>query len=82
MKMDISEFCVKLEQLLEAPPGTIRAETQLSAIDEWDSMAVIGFIAMADADYGVVVSPQRLSTCNTVADLATLIAETAGAKTQ
>jgi acyl carrier protein len=71
--MNKKEFFEKLDELLELPAGTIQPDAALSDIVEWDSVAVISFIALADSDYGVTVPPQRIAECRTVDDLAALV---------
>jgi len=72
--MNKNEFFAKLDELLELPSGTTQPGTALSDIAEWDSVAVISFIALSDSDYGVAVSPMRIAACRTVDDLAALVA--------
>lgn len=38
-------------------------------------MAVVGFIAMADDRFGVIVDARRLANCATVQDLADLLGD-------
>jgi acyl carrier protein len=39
----------------------------------WDSLAAVSFIAAADETFGKALSPRRLATCRTIADLAALV---------
>jgi acyl carrier protein len=71
--MNKNEFFAKLDELLELPAGTIQTGTALSDIAEWDSVAVISFLALSDSDYSVTVPPQRIAECRTVDDLAALV---------
>ncbi len=73
--MDKSAFCRKLESLLELESGAIQPHTRLDSLEAWDSISVITFIAMADHDYGVSVPPKAIAECQTVEDLADLVAE-------
>ncbi len=41
-------FLRRMETLLEIAPNTLQGNTRLADISEWDSLAVLGFIAMAD----------------------------------
>ena len=72
--MDKAEFCRKLESILELEPGAIQPSTRLDGLEEWDSVSVITFIAMVDQDYGVSVPPKSITQCQTVEDLANLVA--------
>lgn len=66
-------FFEKLEDLLELDAGTVSSQTLLSELNGWDSMAAIGFIAMADEVAGVAVEPAALAACRSVDDLAALV---------
>ena len=72
--MDRSELYAALEGLLECDPGTIQGGESLDDLPGWDSMAVVGFIAMVDEKFGVIVPADRLVQCKTTADLADLTA--------
>lgn len=61
-----------LEQTLELDPNTLKGDEALADIN-WDSMAVVVFIAMADANYGSAVHVSKLQEAKTVADLFALV---------
>jgi len=71
--MDHSKCFAALEGLLELDPGTVKGEERLTDLPGWDSLAVVGFIAMVDETFGVVVPASRLMQCKTTADLAQLV---------
>ena len=73
--LNTADFYRKLEEVLDLAPGTLKGGEALSGLDAWDSMAVLGFIAVADENYGVTIPPKRISECRTVDDLAGLIRE-------
>ena len=73
--MDRSNFYSELEELLELPKGSVRGNQNLKQIPEWDSLAVIGFIALIDSKYGVILQGERIETCKTVDDLAYSVEE-------
>lgn len=75
MKVEQKRFIEDLELLLEAEHGSISMGDQLEGMSGWDSMAVMGFIAMVDGKYGKAVSPQVLLECVTVSDLYGMVAE-------
>ncbi|MEI6534075.1 MAG: phosphopantetheine-binding protein [Verrucomicrobiaceae bacterium] len=72
--MNTQEFLTNLETAIDAEAGSIAEDATLSSILEWDSLAVVGYIAMADAKYGKKVLPGRIKECKTVNDLMQLIA--------
>jgi acyl carrier protein len=69
--MSREEFLQSLDDLLEVPPGTLTGAEHLENLENWNSMAMIGFIALADKT-GVRVSPPQIAASTTVADLLTL----------
>lgn len=71
--MNTSKFYVELEELLELSGGTLHGGQALDKLPEWDSLAVISFIALADSTYGVMLQPKKINECKTVDDLARLI---------
>jgi acyl carrier protein len=73
--MDKNAFYLEVEDLLEIPRGGIQGGRALNSLSEWDSFAVISFIALADSTYSVLVAPERIAECRTVDDLTDLIEE-------
>jgi len=71
--MNTRDFYLKLDELLDLPPGTLRGGEALEDLEDWDSVAVISFIAMADTEYSVVLPPKEIAACKTVDDLAEMI---------
>jgi acyl carrier protein len=71
--MNDQEFIASIEELLEIDPGSISLATQLDSLQEWDSLAVVSFLAMADSKYGVRVTPTELHESNSIADLMKLV---------
>jgi acyl carrier protein len=71
--MSESEFYLKLDEVLDLAPGTLKGGEELEGLEGWDSVAVITFIAMADSEYGVVLPPKEIAACRTVNALADLI---------
>lgn len=61
--------------MLEVEPNSITTEEALVDIEEWNSLAVISFIAMIDELFGIAVLPQKISEAVTVKDLITLLGE-------
>ena len=67
-----ADFLREISAILQADPGSIALSDQLVTLSEWDSMAVVMFIAMADEHYGISVDAGPLSECQTIGDLARL----------
>jgi acyl carrier protein len=73
--LNLAEFYRNLEEVLDLQPGAVKAGDTLARLDAWDSVAVLGFIAMADEEYHAIIPPNRIPGCRTVDDLAGLIRE-------
>ncbi|HZH27279.1 MAG TPA: phosphopantetheine-binding protein [Azospirillaceae bacterium] len=71
--MTKTEFLAALDELLELDPGTLTGTEQLDDLDNWDSLAVVSFIALVDERLGLVVAGDALSKAKTVADLLALV---------
>ena len=72
-KMNEQEFIANMEELLETDPGSISLATQLESLSQWDSLAFVSFLAMADSKYGVRVTPTELRQSKSIADLMKLV---------
>jgi acyl carrier protein len=64
---------VDIEELLELDPGSLKHDTELASLSQWDSLAVVSFLALADSNYGVNVAPAQVRQCKSVGDLAALL---------
>ena len=73
--MKKSEFLLLLDELIEADLGTLKGSELLSDIERWDSLIVMGLIALVDEKFEVTLSPKRLAACQTVNDLIGLIGD-------
>ena len=71
----MKEFIEALEAMLEVAPGTLCPATPLNQMGGWDSMAAVGFLALADGKYGKAVAPAAIQQCVTVGDLAVLVGQ-------
>jgi acyl carrier protein len=72
MSINIRDINAALERCLELPVGTINGHETLTDL-QWDSMSAIIFMAMADEQFGVKVSPEQLSGAKTIHDLHALV---------
>jgi acyl carrier protein len=69
------EFHHRLDELLEQRLGTLNGDEALDALPKWDSLALMGFIALLDQQFGLIVPASRIVECKTVADLAALVGD-------
>jgi acyl carrier protein len=71
--MNHNEFYELLAELLEADESEINGRSRMKDLPNWDSLAVLSFIAMADCELDVVVDATKITDCVTVDDLAALL---------
>jgi len=67
--MNRDEFLLEMDEILDLPAGTLRGHEKLEELQNWDSTSLITFIALAETNSGVSISPGQIVTCDTVADL-------------
>jgi acyl carrier protein len=53
--------------------GTLSGDQALADIENWDSLAVLKFMAVVDKRLGIALQPDKLIPCETIEDLATLL---------
>jgi acyl carrier protein len=71
--MNRDEFLLEIDEILDLPPGTLRGHEKLEELKNWDSTSLITFIALAETNNGVPISPGQIVRCSTVADLLCLV---------
>ena len=64
-----NQFLQSLDKLVELPRGTLKGPEKLNDLEQWNSMAMIGFIALADSVNRASLSVSEILACRTVADL-------------
>lgn len=62
-----------LEDLLELDSETLTPETELSSIDEYDSMAKLSLIVMMDDEFGKKLEGEQIREFKTVQDILELM---------
>lgn len=58
-----------LEDLFELEEGAITSETELSEIDEYDSMSKLSLIVMMEDEFGVKLDGNAIKAFQTVGDI-------------
>jgi acyl carrier protein len=71
--MDRETFLPLLDEALEVPPGTLKGPEKLEDLENWNSMAMVSFVALVDEHFNYTVSPRQFVNCETVDDLLALI---------
>lgn len=67
--MSTAEFLAKMDEMLELPAGTLQGPEKLEDLENWDSVAMVSFIALADEQNGARLNVKQLAACETVNDL-------------
>ena len=70
--MDQDTFIALPKKCLEVSPGELSLTDSLDSYD-WDSLAVLGFIAAVDSKFDVTLEAEKLSKATTPANLLTLV---------
>ena len=67
--MTQEEKIAMFEDMLELENGTLSAETELSSIDEYDSMAKLSLIVMMDDEFGKKLTGEQIREFKAVQDI-------------
>ena len=70
--MTRKQFLQSMDKLVELPRGTLQGTEKLNELEQWNSMAMIGFIALVDSNNRTCLSPPEIMACRTVSDLLNL----------
>lgn len=71
--MTTAEKITLLEETLDLEEGTLKEDTLLEDVDEYDSMAKLSLIVMFDEEFGVKVDGDRVKGFRSVADILALM---------
>ena len=67
------EFLNNIEEILEIDENTLTGSELLDDLEDWDSLAVMGFIAMVDTHFSQTIEAKKINQCKTINDLASLL---------
>ncbi len=67
--VDRDTFLLEIDEILGLRAGTLRGDEKLEDLQNWDSTALIGVIALAESVAERQISPEQVVHCSTVADL-------------
>ena len=70
--MNKIEFIKQVSDILEIDPKNLTGSEILEEIGNWDSLSIISFVAMVDAELNRIVSPEKLRQAKTIDDLVEL----------
>ena len=67
--MTQEEKIAMLEDMLELDGGTLKPETELASIDEYDSMAKLSLIVLMDEECGKKLTGEKIRELKTIQDI-------------
>jgi acyl carrier protein len=67
--MTREEFLLEMDNILEVPTGTLKGPEKLENLEQWNSTAMISFLALADTNNGARLVPRQIVNCLTIDDL-------------
>lgn len=70
---DNERFFRAMEKLVNAAPRSLDGTCSLASLKNWDSLAILEFMVMADSDFNSDVPPDEVAACKTMGDLAALV---------
>ena len=73
--MSLEKKMELLAEILDVEVDELKPETKLSEMDEWDSVAVLSFIAMMDEEFGKEVKGAEIRKFVTIQDALDIMEE-------
>lgn len=67
--MNLEEKLSLIAEALDIEPGTLKPETRLEDLQEWDSLGMVSLIAMLDKHFSVRLQPEEIRALVTVEDI-------------
>lgn len=67
--MQLKEKLELLEEMLEAEEGTLNENTELSQLEEWDSVAALSFIVLLDENFDKSITGKQIKELKTIGDM-------------
>ena len=71
--MELQEKLALIEEVLDVEEGSLKPETELVYVDEWDSIAALSLIVMLDEKFEKTVSGTQIKALETVNDILALM---------
>jgi len=62
-----------MEEIMDLDEGTLTLDSVLDEIDEWDSVAILSFMAAMDEHFGKIVKGSEIKSFVTVKDAIALM---------
>lgn len=63
------EFAEAIAAELQEEPADVTMDTKLTDLAGWDSLSMLGVVAMIDQEYGVIIEVEKLERFKVVRDI-------------
>jgi acyl carrier protein len=67
--MELTKKLALIEEALDVEEGSLKPETPLDDVEEWDSIAMLSLIAMLDDEFGKTITGKELKALKSVSDI-------------
>ena len=67
--MTRSEFTEEFANILSVSPEALQPDTEMSSIEEWDSVAYLSAMVLIDDNFGIKIRPEGISSAKTFGDI-------------
>jgi acyl carrier protein len=71
--MKTSEFLNLIDEIVEASPGTVQPDQDLTELQGWDSLALVSFVAVINERFGMTLRADRVTKARSIPDLLALV---------
>jgi acyl carrier protein len=69
LALDKNQFLEEFADMLGMRAAEITPDTQLSSLENWDSVAYLSTMVLLDEKVGIAISPDDLTAARTVQDI-------------
>lgn len=73
--MKKTDLLIQLDRMLDLPDGSLKGPEALASLEQWDSLATVSFLALADRSFGMTISPGDVANSETINDLTKLLGD-------
>lgn len=71
--MELNSFLRLTEEIMQKPNNSVDADTLVTEIPEWDSLALITMISLAEAEFGHTPDLDQLQEAKTLGEMFRLL---------
>jgi acyl carrier protein len=65
----MKKFIEHIAEILEIEESEITNSFEFKNVENWDSLAQLSLLTMADDEYGVILTDEKLKSVNTIEEL-------------